>query len=903
VLDLSKLGESGLYLITGDTGAGKTTVFDAITFALFGEASGRTRDAKSFRSKYADPEEKTFVELWFTYGNKEYYIKRNPTYLRPKLRGDGFTQENESVEFVLPDGKIAPGTTKEVDNRIIEVLGLDYGQFSQIAMIAQGDFLKLLLASTDERKAIFRNIFKTAPYYKLQELLKTKASELNGRVTAAKASVMQYASGINAKSDEEKALVDSYIKNSATTQDLIEMLAKLVDSDCQAERELEEKKAESDRRLTQILSALDKIKVRKDTESALETEKAALQSSFTALETLEKDLADKKGKLPVAEECITKAAQIEAQYGEYVALDNSAQEIKELKDKIAGEGNELEGKNLKFDFNNGTFIKRKKELEDLDGADGKYEKAAADYTALQNRYVELDRLSKDLTAYKRGKEELSIAQRESKEVIEGLKKCQEDFATKEAAFYLEQAGILAEKLEDNEPCPVCGSLTHPRKAHKSAYAPTEAELNAAKSTLEKERNKAQEKSNDCSAKQSALEEKKKNLILLLKNLGIETDIDTAAQKVSEEVASVIYNGQKLKACVDELKKKAERRLELAGKIPEEEKRIKDEKDDIDKLNSQLNGDKTLLKEKQRSYDESVKNLRFTSKAEAEKEVGELKSRAKAVKDAVDTAQNALNKCNESISAQKGKIDTLTERIKELGSEDEAQLIAKKQAEEESSKALSDEIKETHSRYDSNFKALESIRQGITAVSDAEKEYALVKVLSDTANGTLSGKEKIMLETYVQTTYFDRIIERANLRLLLMSDSQYELKRRKETDNNKSQSGLDLDVIDHYNGSVRSANTLSGGESFMASLSLALGLSDEIQSSAGGIKLDTMFVDEGFGTLDGELLDSAMRTLSSLSGDNRLVGIISHVAELKTRIDKQIVVTKERSGGSKAEIIV
>ena len=182
---------------------------------------------------------------------------------------------------------------------------------------------------------------------------------------------------------------------------------------------------------------------------------------------------------------------------------------------------------------------------------------------------------------------------------------------------------------------------------------------------------------------------------------------------------------------------------------------------------------------------------------------------------------------------------------------------------------------------------------------AEKRYGYVSSLADTANGKLSGKEKIMLETYIQTTYFDRIIARANLRFMKMSDAQYELKRLEEASNNRSQSGLDLGVIDHYNGSQRSVKTLSGGESFMAALSLALGLSDEIQSSAGGIQIDTMFVDEGFGTLDSDSLELAYNALAGLTEGNRLVGIISHVSELKDKIDKQIVVTKEKSGGSNA----
>ena len=217
-------------------------------------------------------------------------------------------------------------------------------------------------------------------------------------------------------------------------------------------------------------------------------------------------------------------------------------------------------------------------------------------------------------------------------------------------------------------------------------------------------------------------------------------------------------------------------------------------------------------------------------------------------------------------------------------------------------ALESEFRDLHHRTETNREVLRQIEKQSAAIADVEKRWMMVGPLADTANGNLSGKEKIMLETYVQMAYFDRIIERANTRFMVMSGGQYELKRRREADNNRSQSGLSLDVVDHYNGTERSVKTLSGGESFKASLSLALGLSDEIQASAGGIQLDTMFVDEGFGSLDEESLQQAMRALNGLAEGNRLVGIISHVPELREKIDRQIIVRKDRSGGSRVEVV-
>jgi DNA repair protein SbcC/Rad50 len=274
-----------------------------------------------------------------------------------------------------------------------------------------------------------------------------------------------------------------------------------------------------------------------------------------------------------------------------------------------------------------------------------------------------------------------------------------------------------------------------------------------------------------------------------------------------------------------------------------------------------------------------------------------------MKRAHDQAQSDLQKSKENISGYESSIKSLKSQLSSGCALDKDEELEKK-TDIENKKGEDDaKSKAIHTRIETNTQALTNIRAKSDSLSELEKRYTWMKSLSNTANGNISGKEKIMLETYIQMTYFERIIDRANTRLMTMSGGQYELKRRREAENNRSQSGLDLDVIDHYNGTERSVKTLSGGESFKASLSLALGLSDEIQASAGGVKLDTMFVDEGFGSLDEESLDQAMRALSGLADGNRLVGIISHVGELKNRIDKQIIVTKDKSGGSRATIVV
>ena len=294
---------------------------------------------------------------------------------------------------------------------------------------------------------------------------------------------------------------------------------------------------------------------------------------------------------------------------------------------------------------------------------------------------------------------------------------------------------------------------------------------------------------------------------------------------------------------------------------------------------------------------------FENKSVALEEKAKLEMLKNTIEEAIEKEKTNFENNEKNIAAIKSRVE---ENQKLLATAKEIDVFALqcKQAELKGEKeSVMTLQKSVHSQRVANVISLENIKQKSDEINVVEEKWMWVKSLSNTANGNISGKEKIMLETYIQMTYFDRIINRANSRLLVMSGGQYELVRRKEAENNRSQSGLELDVTDHYNGTKRSVKTLSGGESFMASLSLALGLSDEIQSSAGGIRLDTMFVDEGFGSLDEESLSQAIRALSSLAEGNRLVGIISHVNELKERIEKQIVVKKEKSGGSRVSIVL
>ena len=297
----------------------------------------------------------------------------------------------------------------------------------------------------------------------------------------------------------------------------------------------------------------------------------------------------------------------------------------------------------------------------------------------------------------------------------------------------------------------------------------------------------------------------------------------------------------------------------------------------------------------------AEGLEFESAAAARARLDELRREKDALAAALQAAEKGREDCRSRLTEERGRIDTLEKQLSGAAEEDAPALQAALEELRAARQALRARKETLAGRMGVNRRAVEELRGGAEQLEQAQREWQWMGALSATVNGTLSGRDKIMLETYVQTTYFDRILRRTNVRLMAMTDGQYELKRRIGAENQRSQSGLELDVIDHYNGTERSVKTLSGGESFKASLALALGLSDEIQSWAGGVRLDTMFVDEGFGSLDEESLEQAIRALSALTEGSRLVAIISHVAELKERIDRQIVVTKDPAGGSRVTV--
>jgi len=901
VLELDKLGTSGLYLITGDTGAGKTTIFDAITYALYGEASGDHRKVGMFRSKYAPPETPTEVELVFSYGGKTYTVRRSPEYVRPKAKGEGLTKQTTKAELVCPDGRVET-RPKDVDKAIEEIMGINRSQFLQIAMIAQGDFLKLLLAETGTRKEIFRQIFKTEPFERLQLRLKMEANAVESRCRDTRNSIKQYLDGIRCEEDDPLSIEAGKAKaGELPTAEATELIRRLIAQDTEKQALLETAIAEADKQLASVNAKLGKLEEREKAQTALQQAQAALVIKTEENRKLKATLDAELGKRPLQEKQAEEKAKIVAEYPRYEALSSLEKEIETKEKESAKNADLLQQAQAQQTQGEAELAKLKQELDSLADAGESREKLAGRLEKALEQRAKLRKLAESLRALHRSEKELEALQKAYQKASEAQQAASADYEAKNRTFLDEQAGIIAATLQPGAPCPVCGSKEHPYPAKKTEKAPTEAQLNEAKKLAETARADAEERSGSCRSALATLEAKKSDAAAQIGELWPGFQIADAGEKLpaAEETISAEIGG--LQAEIAEKEKAVRRRETLAGIVPELDTKLKSAAEALTQLRSSVEASAAALEEKKKQRDAYKAGLRFAGKAEAEKEAAALQRSMGEIKAKLDRAQTEFNASNETLAGIKATIGQLTEQLTEVCETDKEET-RKRDAISAQKRADDGRLKEIHARSLANRSALENIRAKSGDLAALETRSSWLRALSDTANGSLSGKEKVMLETYIQMTYFDRIIARANTRLMVMSGGQYELKRRREAENNRSQSGLDLDVIDHYNGTERSVNSLSGGESFKASLSLALGLSDEIQSSAGGVKLDTMFVDEGFGSLDEESLNQAMKALAGLADGNRLVGIISHVSELKNRIDKQIIVTKEKSGGSMVSIV-
>lgn len=856
-VDFSALGTTGLYLITGDTGAGKTTIFDAITYALYGEASGESRESSMLRSKYAAAETPTFVELTFTNGGRTYTVRRNPEYTRPKTRGAGTTMQKADAELTMPDGRVIT-KARDVTAAVTDIVGVDREQFARIAMIAQGEFRKLLLAQTDERKAIFRQIFHTERYQALQNRLKEEAAALDRQCGELEAGLRQAAESIRCA--EPDTLPDAL-----DTDALLEALDVLLHADEAALTQAQAERADAETQREQVLSDLGKAE-------ALEAARMKLAEAERAWTEAQAEMKAAQAALDTA---MASQPEIQSRRQDITRLEDALRRYEQLDALRAQAGAERK-----------RLVQKR---SDLDAARARTDAAAKALETAHGKLSDQPKLA------------VAAAQTEYRQAAETAQAALAHYGAQNRAYLDAQAGILARTLVPGQPCPVCGATEHPCPAAAPEQTPDAAALKRALSDSDRAQKAAADRSAQAAGLRGQLDAMREALAQSCRALTPPLDPDTLADTLPALRAAAARDAEAIKAQHTAQQQALAALQALEAGLPAQEAALRQQQADMQDRAQEISALAARCAELDADVLRRAQELPHADRAAAQRALDETRTQCEALQQALDTAHARSSAAQSALAGLTGKRDALRAQLQAAPPADIAALRARRDTLTARVEQLQKQISACDARLEQNCTARAAIDTQRQQHAAVRARWQWVHALAATANGAVPGKEKIMLETYIQTAYFDRILGRANTRLLIMSGGQYELRRSARAGDNRSQTGLELEVIDHYNGTARSVKTLSGGETFAASLSLALGLSDEVQAAAGGVQLEAMFVDEGFGSLDSEALQQALAALVGVSGGNRIVGIISHVAELKDRIDRQIIVTKDRSGGSRVQV--
>ena len=898
--------QQGIFLITGDTGAGKTTIFDAITYALYNQTSGGERNGNMMRSQYAQPETETYVELEFLYRGQTYRVRRNPDYKITKTLKNGKIREQKvphSVELTMPDGTVFPEKKNATDAKIIEILGLTADQFSQIVMIAQGDFLKLLYTKSDERKMIFSKLFRTDIYWKIQENLRRKSMEMDERIQENDRAFEQEKSRIILLPESEELPLDELVER------LRERLKDALKEQNLRRANVEElnKKITKYEEINKLFVSLEKIR---QNGKELEARQAESKERRQQIEN-----ARKADKVLVAEQQNLRQQQ---------AVEQSAQAIAKMTETLANDQEMFE--TLKTQQQEAE-AKQKREAADIQKKMLALEQSFPSYEALQNArseeqqakkvWEDLGKISEESFHKKKaGIAALKEQQKRQEQVVEQTKKNWEQTSLSASesakhyehmyeAFLKEQAGILAENLSAGCPCPVCGSTVHPDPAKLSDHAVTELEVEQAKKT----RAAAEEKRDLAYAAFEAEKTEKQKLAQAVEKE--EADFVLAQTIAKQQRKEAEQNYVSLQKIAEQIREKlvypslAEAKKQYAAMqkaLEAAEQEIAKKRQKVSELAEAMNtlkGQKLAEEENQKTakklavktekeYAKLLEKSGFVSEETYHLAILPERSRSKLEREEKEYESQCLRQQSEQKLLEKqvsGKTYTDTTELNE-------RLKVEKQALKEAEKTYM----ELHTAYENDRAVLQNCAVYLEKGKKMESEDQVIKSLSKTANGRLSGSAKIDFETYIQRQYFKQIIHEANKRLLTMSNHQFILKLKEEANTGrKTNEGLDLSVYSLVTDSERDVKTLSGGESFLAALAMALGLSDIVERSAGAIHPDMMFIDEGFGSLDAQSRQQAIEVLAELAGDSRMVGIISHVTELKEQIDRKLVVSRTDKG--------
>ena len=849
-VDFTKLERDGLFLVCGATGAGKTTIFDAIAYALFGEASGgpERRSADSFRSDYAAPESETFAELEFEHRGELYTVRRTPEYLCPKKIGEGMKLSKRTAVLHLPDGKVLENI-KEVNQKIQELIGLTRPQFAQTVMIAQGDFRKILTATSADRKAIFQKLFDTVRYADFQDMLSTMESEAKAKINSVEQEILLTVRDLILP---EQAADSEVLSNLKTEPEYAEKALAPLKAICKEQRILLETLAEDRKRC-----ADDLANVTKEADRARQQNK--LLAELSAAEAQAEKLDAQAGDMELAAERLNLAMHAAALLRDYHAVETADQQLDAAQKILKGH------------------------LESLPALEEARDKASAALEAAQKAAEEIPALQEQKAHAQHALDLLrkSEAQRDQHRQAASLlhAKAEAYRAASEAericmdAYNAGQAGLLAETLQPGMPCPVCGATEHPHPAARSGHTPTDAEVTAI-------RQKTSDTLAAFAKQKQTVEERQQAL-------------DDLLAELQEVCGGEIPTAQTLRETADDADQQITARnralTQAQASAAKAERDAAAQKAAAEESAANYARTKESAEKRRADYADALTGSVFENEAAF---LGAVMAPDTQMK-----LQNQVQTYLERKNTLRGQIEnlrtqcTITEPLPLAEIEQDIRELNAKQI------SLDQAYRNAERICDTNEKVLERLKPLTVQRKEAVNYEKQLRDLYFTVSGQLSGKAKISFEAYVQQFYFRHVVTAANERLRFLTNNTYSLRCRRAAGQKQAQTGLDLEVFDSGTGAWRDVSSLSGGESFLASLALALGLSDVVQAQSGGIRLDAMFIDEGFGSLDENLLSLAMQMLTKLADGSRLIGVISHVAELREAIPSQIVISKTESGST------
>ncbi len=897
-IDFQALSKGSLYLITGHTGSGKTTIFDAITFALYGVASGDSRKGAMLRSDFANASMETYVSLTFQHQGRLYHIKRSPEYLRPKKRGTGEILKPATAEFTLASGEVLATKVNEANEAIVDLLGIDVHQFRQLVMIAQGDFLRFLKADSRDKAEILRKLFHTDPVKSFQKKLRDQAGESHRAYEETQRTLLR---------EGEKLQFSPESQGAKQQQDLVEaqdpylvpgllpFLEQQLEEDRLAQKNLLLQQQILEALCTTLDGQLALARQAQDLEEKLHQQEKKQQALHEQETTLAKQRQELEKTLPQREQWEQDARFLVSQMPLYDRLAS-------LEEAVTTVGKELQNAQEALDETTQALEEKQGHIQQID-------QQLDHYGDLEARLTQLDHAcqSKEKEELQWGRFHESLQQLQQAQ--NRLEDCQEVY-TKASALYQQkalaysqaesqylanQAGLLAQDLQEGQPCPVCGAMHHPNPAPPLEGALSQEQLQDMKASLEEARSQREEASQKAAAQKAKVSLYTQQVAQQQEDLFLETlpTLEKVAQlwaKVQEDTQKALKQRTEAQKNQEEALAYQKERTSLQEALPTLEKALENSREELVIKRQEL----AVLVSKQ---EEAQEGLTYPSKEAAQEQLQALQEKIQKHKEQSQDQElrerDLLSQLVEVAATQRA----LEQQRAEAYKEETLDTLETRRAQAEEERRDLEEKKLLYTtRLQQNREGQAFLEELLDQAQKQRATHSRFTLLADAANGSLPGRSRLAFEQYLQAAYFDEILEAANQRFATLSAGQYRLLRR-EAEKGRGLSGLDLDVLDAYTGKRRSVNTLSGGEGFLASLSLALGLSDVIQQQYGGVRMEAMFVDEGFGSLDEEALSLAMKVLSQLAGGQRMVGIISHVPQLRDSIPNQIQVAKGHQGST------